>query len=251
MPDVIWNKTNWELSYNWSQRGEEWSAAWGSSDAQWFGTLLPRLRQFLPAEHVLEIAPGHGRWTKFLFPQCKRYWGIDVSATCIDYCTAHFSRPGFSFFTNDGSDLSMVDEDTIDLVFSFNSLVHAEREVLEAYIPQVLKKLRKRGTAFFHHSNMKALSGLNVGDRAKSVDASVVYDIVRRAGGSTMRQEVIRWDSFAELDCLTLFGRGADYPDVQRVVVNNDFMAEANNCKTYIDPWRFPPLNAAKVRQQP
>ena len=58
MPDVIWNKANWEKHYNWSQRGEEWSAAWGSSEAQWSGTLLPRLRQFLPTKSVLEIAQG-------------------------------------------------------------------------------------------------------------------------------------------------------------------------------------------------
>ena len=90
---------------------------------------------------------------------------------------------------------------------------------------------------------MKALGDLNVGDRARSVDASVVYEIVKRSGGSTMRQEIIKWDSYSKLDCLTIFGRSNGYADVPNAVVNDDFMVEASNCKTTIDPWRFQPLN--------
>lgn len=239
MPDVSWNKTNWETNYNWSQLGEEWSAAWGSSDAQWFGTLLPRLRQFLPSGSVLEIAPGHGRWTKFLLNMSSQYYGVDVSNTCVEHCKKRFPGSGAQFFANDGTDLSMIADGSIDLVFSFDSLVHAEREVLEAYIPQVLSKLRKDGVAFFHHSNMAALVPLNVGDRARSVDAAVVYDIVRRAGGHALRQEIIKWDSYAALDCLTLFARNTDYAGSSEPVINNEFMAEAANCKAYIQPWNF------------
>lgn len=51
------------MKYDWKDSGEEWSAPWGNSAAQWFGTILPRTSQCLPAGTILEIAPGFGRWT--------------------------------------------------------------------------------------------------------------------------------------------------------------------------------------------
>src|SRR5215467_7298371 len=40
MPSVHENLQTWE-DYNWVRSGEEWSSRWGSSDAQWFSTILP------------------------------------------------------------------------------------------------------------------------------------------------------------------------------------------------------------------
>ena len=60
MPDLNWNKTVWGSTYGWQAGGEEWSETWGSSEAQWFGSIFPRLHRFLPARQILEIAPG---WT--------------------------------------------------------------------------------------------------------------------------------------------------------------------------------------------
>src|SRR6266852_9871119 len=38
-----------QMKYDWKDAGEEWSEPWGSSAAQWSGTILPRIRDFLPA----------------------------------------------------------------------------------------------------------------------------------------------------------------------------------------------------------
>ena len=70
MPELDWNKAVFDGNYDWRQGGEEWSAPWGGSEAQWFGSLYPRLHRLLPAGRILEIAPGFGRWTKFLIPAC-------------------------------------------------------------------------------------------------------------------------------------------------------------------------------------
>ena len=50
------------MKYDWKEAGEEWSQPWGSSAAQWAGTIFPRIRECLPADTILEIAPGFGRW---------------------------------------------------------------------------------------------------------------------------------------------------------------------------------------------
>src|SRR5438128_1034565 len=66
-----------DIDYDWKERGEEWSAPWGGSAAQWSGTILPRIRECLPASTILEIAPGFGRWTHYLREHCERLHVVD------------------------------------------------------------------------------------------------------------------------------------------------------------------------------
>lgn len=241
MPDTDWNKAVWDRDYNWSGLGEEWSEAWGSSEAQWYGCILPRIRSFLPAQTILEIAPGHGRWTRFLTRLSHVYSGVDISDKCIEYCRSAFPDPRCSFFVNDGFDLSMVPDDSIDFVFSFDSLVHAERAVIEAYIPQILRKCRSGGVAFIHHSNRFALNASPSPDhcRALTVDATLVAEAIRQSEGEVLRQEVISWGGVDGLDCLTMFGRRLDFSVPGEVILNNDFMREAEYIRTKIAPWTF------------
>src|SRR5438132_6868962 len=58
-----------------------------------------------------------------------------------------------SYFVNDGKSLAMVVDGSVDFIFSFDSLVHAEDAVLKAYAAEFAKKLRPNGAAFVHHSN--------------------------------------------------------------------------------------------------
>src|SRR5215468_1379581 len=90
VPNLSWNKTVWGSTYGWQAGGEEWSETWGSSEAQWFGSIFPRLHRFLPARRILEIAPGFGRWTKFLLPACRSYVGVDLSPECVVACRNRF-----------------------------------------------------------------------------------------------------------------------------------------------------------------
>ena len=39
------------MKYDWKEAGEEWSQPWGSSAAQWAGTIFPRIRECLPVGH--------------------------------------------------------------------------------------------------------------------------------------------------------------------------------------------------------
>ena len=76
---------------------------------------------------MLEIAPGHGRWTEYLAHHCDRLIGVDLASSCVEVCRERFDgRPNLEFFVNDGRSLDMVDAGSVDLVFSFDSLVHAE-----------------------------------------------------------------------------------------------------------------------------
>ena len=54
---------------------------------------------------------------------------------------------------NDGRSLSMIPDSSVDFVFSFDSFVHPDRDVVEAYLRQLGTKLKIGGKGFIHHSN--------------------------------------------------------------------------------------------------
>jgi 2-polyprenyl-3-methyl-5-hydroxy-6-metoxy-1,4-benzoquinol methylase len=234
MPDLNWNQVTWNDQHGWEKGGDEWSAAWGGARAQWYGAIYPRIDSFLPASRILEIAPGHGRWTQFLLGQCDEYYGVDISDKCIDICRRRFAASSRVHFSqNDGLSLDMVPDDCIDFVFSYDSLVHVEEDVLRNYMWQLPQKLTKSGVAFLHHSNAlgNAVDPQEVAatSRATSVSASLVKEMIEDNGGKTLIQEEINWGTRTRIDCMTTFCRegafaGHDY----RLMENNDFMIEAN-----------------------
>lgn len=231
MPDLDWNRSTWDGGYGWAERGEEWSVFWGGSVAQWHGSIAPRLNRRLPARAILEVAPGYGRWTRYLLSLCQEFHGIDFSAECVAACQDRFrAAPHARFVQNDGFSLAGVPDDHFDLVFTYDSLVHAEADVMDSYMPQILCKLTLGGVAFVHHSNFAALppGTQNLHWRAAAVSAETVARAIAQAGGKVLVQERVNWGQPELNDCLTLFARG-DHPDQLPAarIENHRYMEEA------------------------
>lgn len=206
MPTLEWNAV-WNGGYDWSNAGEEWSQAWGGSESQWFGCILSRLGSYLPVRTILEIAPGYGRWTRFLMGHCVRLIGIDLSEACVRHCQQRFSDyPQAEFHVNDGKSLSAVADGSIDLVFSFDSLVHAEDDVLEAYVEQIAQKFSPNGLGFLHHSNLGACAPgtRNPHQRASSMTADKFVRFCSSAGLACISQEIVSWGQPELIDCFSM-----------------------------------------------
>src|SRR4051794_7150548 len=232
MPEVDRNLANWSSDWDWSQEGDEWSAAWGGTPALWQGALLPRIHSFVPAGTVLEIAPAYGRRTQYVKDLCDRLVIVDLTEGCIDHCRQRFaSADNIEYHVNDGRSLDMVEDGSIDFVFSFDSLVHAESDVLGAYLEQLARKLTPDGVGFIHHSNIGAYRTLTriahrapgcavgplvrrgaliniVAWRAESVTADSVAAQCESVGLACVGQEKINWEAGPYLiDTLTVFAR--------------------------------------------
>ncbi len=251
MPTIEENLALWGSRYAWPADGDEWSARWGGSESQWFGAIYPRIHAFLPAATILEIAPGYGRWTQYLKEYSERLVLVDLNPNCIDRCRQRFaSSPKLEYHVNDGKALSMIADASIDFVFSFDSLVHAEADVIEAYLAQLAKKLKPNGVGFIHHSNLGAyrvrwmltqravparlrrrlvkqgwLSSF--GMRAPGVTAALFAAYSQRAGLPCVSQELIRWKSSLLLDCFSVFAKPAStWARPNRVYRNHKFVEE-------------------------
>lgn len=257
--DIDWNKAVWN-DKEWSEEGEEWSKKWGSSEAQWITTILPRIHSFFPEKRalkqslissqlpkllfsfipknsILEIAPGFGRWTKFLLSYPYRsYCGIDLASPCIAHCKKRFiSYKNCKFFVNDGLSLQAAAYQKYDFIFSFDSLVHVDLDVLNAYIQQILTQLlTSNGVCFIHHSNFKmtladSLATLeeNPHYRNPNVSAADVAYLIKQYGGKIICQEIITWGRSPKSDCFTLFSHNASPYNERGQFYNLDFNSEA------------------------
>lgn len=225
---VSQNVSMWNQSYDWSRRGDEWSDAWGGVSHQWWTTLFPRLQGYLPAARILEIAPGYGRWTHFLKDLCDELVIVDIAESAIEYCRERFeNEPHISAHVNDGRSLAMVADESINLAFSFDSLVHAEVDVLRPYLDELARILTADGVAFLHHSNIGALDPEtydlhDIHWRATTVGAPLVEHLASSIDLSCISQEMVAWGNESLLnDCFSVITRAGSCWDRENVVVEN------------------------------
>lgn len=160
MPSRDWNKT-WDKRYGWSQGGDEWTGqaeycgqpyeAWKQSILDTF--VAPSLTQKSVA---LEVAPGHGRWTEFLVAHAAKVHLFDLNASCMDACRQRFADVDHvTFCVNDGASLPGVADATVDFVWSYDSFVHMEADVIAAYLGEFARVLRPGGRAVIHHAGRR------------------------------------------------------------------------------------------------
>lgn len=240
MPSLDWNITTWNNYKNWSNRGEEWSVAWGGSYAQWYGTILPRISLYLPCNAVLEIAPGFGRWTRFLINSCNEYCGVELSSICVNDLEKLFNKG--EFILNDGYSLEDVADNNYDFIFSFDSLVHAERDVIESYLIQIPDKLSENGVAFLHLSNLASLpknENRCTHAREMSVSSQFIRDFCSANNINLVLQELVNWGGEDLIDQFILIKKTNESIGAPTVIKNCNFMLEADVCKEvyakYID----------------
>ena len=255
MATVDENRSFW-ARYDWSRAGEEWSEGWGGSHAQWHGVVLPRIARFLPAGSILEIAPGHGRWTAFLREHCDRLSIVDLDAACIEACRERFAGDErISYHVNEGRSLDMIEDGSVDFAFSFDSLVHANAEVITGYIRELERTLAPEGVGFVHHSNAgryrryfeladsiprgtvrERLYELRLLDRPRWRALDMTAERFRRscesAGLQCISQEIVNWTTRRLIDCFSVLTRPTSrWARPNRVWVNRRFVAEARAVK--------------------
>ena len=260
MPGVDANREMWGQAYAWPEEGAEWSAPWGSAHTQWRQSVLPRLQPFLTGGSVLEIAPGFGRWSSYLIPLADRYVGIDLAQSAVDACEVRFAdAPHAQFRVTDGRSLPGVPDRSVDLAFSYDSLVHVEQDVIGSYLVELSRVLADDGVAFLHHSNLAACRplgrptqlALRTRDRLRgaegidwdwwrgtTVSAERFEQLARKAGLECIGQEKLNWLGPRLIDCISVVTRpGSRWSRPNVVVENPHFMAEAASARCVDSVW--------------
>lgn len=242
--NINWNVNRWNDVHDWPESGEEWSKSWGTSQHQWQMTIYPRIFNCVPARNVVEIAPGWGRWSRFLLENCSTYLGLDISEKAIDECRKRFCfDKKANFELNNGKSIGAAKDKSVDFIFSMDSLVHAEVDAIEPYIEEFSRCLSEYGTGFIHHSNMgehnhKSIS--NHHQRATSVSADVFRDLCLKYNLKCISQEKLNWGQAETNDCFSLFARAERMDGRETAIIeNNNFHLEIEAAARIFKSYHF------------
>jgi len=144
--------------------------------------------------------------------------------------------------------LSMIPDASIDFVFSFDSFVHPTRDVVEAYLRELGRKLKIGGKGFIHHTNFgeyvntpreripealaRPLIKLKILDwahhRNPGMSAELFRAFCEQHGLHCISQELVNWRGRRLIDCLSLFERSESAQQTPTKVIRNpNFMREA------------------------
>ena len=255
------NRNYWS-AYPWSEQGDEWSSTWGGTQYLWYGTIFPRIHAFVPTQSILEIAPGYGRCTQYLLGLCQRLAVVDLAEKCIESCRTRFSpHSHISYFVNDGKSLDMIEDGSVDFVFSWDSLVHAESDVLYCYVRQLAAKLKPGGWGFIHHSNIGSFKDARTGKlsvenrhwRAESMTADLFERFCDAVGLTCVGQEIVAWGCSDLTDCFSVFTRDSTRTNSKPARIENaNFMEEAARMKRLANlysPASRPPDHVVQRRE--
>ncbi len=225
MPSIERNRKIW--GEDWSKNGDEWSdqalfcnqpyAKWKQSIVETFIN-----KNIDKNSTVLEIAPGRGRWTEYIVKKAKHIILVDISEKLIDYCKHRFLNfENIVYYVNDGKNFPFIRDDQIDFIWSYDSFVHMEKDVIESYFKEFNRILKLNGKAVIHHAARrhmalkfrflrrygeigqniyKKMSAKRAGSLRSDVSRKLIRDIARR-NNLCVTAQLDSWGSRGEYNC--------------------------------------------------
>lgn len=160
LENVKKNLVQWEEKHGWAKDGDEWDGQaklCGLPYEEWKSSLVQHLiRPRVTSEtKALEIAPGHGRWTEYLSDFSSHVTVVDISNKCLEFCRRRFQlKQNIDYFLTTGTQLPPDLDNMIDFVWSYDSFVHMDAEVISSYLREIRRVLKVGGQAIIHHANV-------------------------------------------------------------------------------------------------
>jgi ubiquinone/menaquinone biosynthesis C-methylase UbiE len=201
------NIKRWDREYRWPKDGDEWDGqakVCGVPYDIWKEALVRHLitPNVTGDTRVLEIAPGHGRWTEFLVAAAAHVTAVDLSEKCLDFCRERFAdRANIDYYLTSGTALPPGIDGTVDFVWSYDAFVHMAPEVIRAYLGEIQRVLKPGGSAILHHAHVENIEtheqDKNEGWRS-AMDAPRMRRMAEEAG-LKVTEQFVYWDEERKL----------------------------------------------------
>ena len=189
----------------WKPKNKYFKAAEPHIEAIWRTLIFPFIAD-CDFTAVIDLGAGHGRNSLMLAPKSGRLLVIDIQPGNVEICRRRFAgQPHVECAANNGYDLRPAADGAFSLVYSFDSMVHFEKEVVRSYLRDTARVLRPGGRGFFHHSNYTGGTDWRTNPHARNFMSRELFaSHAGEAGLQVVRQMVFEWGHVPELDCLSL-----------------------------------------------
>lgn len=200
----------WAVLSDPAKRGRRWDVeeffAYGREEIAGALEVARRLHPALATGSALDFGCGVGRLSQALAAHFDTVTGIDIAPSMIEQAREHAARAGVgncTFVLNDRDDLSVLDDGSVDFVYSRIVLQHIPPPYAERYIGEFVRVLRPGGLALFQvpadppqertalfraRQRLKATFTLESKMQLYPVPPERVHEVVRAAGGTVVDQ---------------------------------------------------------------
>jgi ubiquinone/menaquinone biosynthesis C-methylase UbiE len=125
---------------------------WGGTMRWLENYILPAIRK--PNPVICEIGPGSGRFSRHLIERAKMYYFVDYSDFVCDLLEKMFgSRENARIIKAQNSDLSSIESNSVDFVFSMGTFVHLFIEQIYGYFSESYRILSQNSQCVIHFAN--------------------------------------------------------------------------------------------------
>lgn len=202
---VVDNLAQWDHAEPWHQAGDQWSGqarACGVPYDDWKAGIVARYLPHVPAGgRLLEIGPGHGRWSELFADRAGELVLCDISPNCLDACRERLAgRVLLRTHLSQAADLPGDLSAAVDAVWSYDCLVHVDPDDVARYVAEVARVLRPGGVAILHHAN-RPMGGLP--------RALARLRTISRIGGGRPAPADHGWRSAVSRACVARWARAA------------------------------------------
>ncbi|WP_210463930.1 class I SAM-dependent methyltransferase [Rufibacter roseolus] len=201
----FWEKGGPDFDYYASADQEDWIKVFWAEDSVFF-----KLFQTLDLKNTLEIACGTGRHSAQVMDKIEELYLLDSSKAALQLAEQRFGNYKNVVYIHNESGLGIpidcIKDNALTTVFSYDAMVHFEKEAVESYIADSFRVLKSGAFALFHHSNYdKNPNGKftdNPGWR-NYMTKDLFCSISEKHGFQVIHSEVFSF-STTDSDCVTL-----------------------------------------------
>lgn len=184
-----------------------YAAAEFGIDEQWATLIWPKL-QGMDFRVVVDLAAGYGRNSVKLLEHTGELIIVDINQECIEHCQRRFAgEKQVRCLRTDGVSLKGIVDASVTLIYSFDSMVHFDSDVVRAYLQEFERVLQPGGTCFCHHSNYVGQPGGGTVEAIHSrnfMSAELFAHYSIKSGLKVREQEILDWGGCAALDCISI-----------------------------------------------
>jgi ubiquinone/menaquinone biosynthesis C-methylase UbiE len=109
--------------------------------------LAPHLK---PGMTVLDFGCGPGNLARHVAPHVSHLFAVDISCGAIACARVLNPADNVTYRVNDGRSLSTVDDESIDLIYSFVVVQHLSDELLDGFLKEFHRVLKPGGAILCH-----------------------------------------------------------------------------------------------------